>query len=70
MVRGTEVVFSALLSVAFLGRQLNRHHMAGIALCLVRKRVHAFLLDGGVVRALRGWPAGAAARAATHPGSL
>ncbi|KAL4458552.1 hypothetical protein ABPG75_013417 [Micractinium tetrahymenae] len=33
MVRGSEIVFSALLATAFLRRHLNRWHLNGIALC-------------------------------------
>lgn len=36
MMRGAEVVFTAVLSVTFLGRQLNRHHIGGICVCTVR----------------------------------
>lgn len=36
MMRGTEIIFSALLSTAFLRRDLNRQHVVGIMLCTVR----------------------------------
>jgi len=36
MVRGSEVVFSALLSTIWLQRRLNPWHVGGIALCTVR----------------------------------
>ena len=47
MMKGSEVVFSALLARCWLGRRLNRWHLAGIALCLVGISVvgSASLLD-------------------------
>lgn len=34
MMRGAELLFAALFSILFLGRRLNRLHVAGIACCL------------------------------------
>jgi drug/metabolite transporter (DMT)-like permease len=35
MLRGAQLVFTALLSIAFLGRRLTHYNYAGIALCMV-----------------------------------
>ena len=35
---GAEMLFAALFSVTFLGRKLNRYHLAGMACCVVGGR--------------------------------
>lgn len=66
MLRGVEVVFSALFTILFLGRPLNGHHLGGIFVCLVsgeacvcRRCFPSKILDGDMAHSfclqLRGW---------------
>lgn len=55
MLRGSEVLFAALLSRLWLGRLLNRWHLAGLSTCTVSRHgwcsvsysqhCHSFVMD-------------------------